>query len=46
MPLFLLVDTFLRFVQDSFEKREEATRHFSKSFVKMLEMYQPIGRKG
>jgi hypothetical protein len=41
-----LVDTFLVFAQNSFEKRQAATSHFSKEFAKIREMCPPIERKG
>jgi hypothetical protein len=39
-----LVNNFLGFTQNSFEKRLEATYLFSIRFGKIWEMFQPIGR--
>jgi hypothetical protein len=43
-----LVDIFLEFAHNSFEKRQAATvlAAFQKSFVKIWEMYDPQGRRG
>jgi ABC-type Fe3+-hydroxamate transport system substrate-binding protein len=42
-----LVDTFLRFGQNSFEEQQAATvlAAFQKSFAQIREKYEPIGRK-
>jgi hypothetical protein len=40
-----LVDIFLRFAQNSFEKRQAAVGRFSKEFCGNPGMYKPIGRK-
>jgi hypothetical protein len=45
MVLFLLVDTFLGFAQNSFEERQATSDTFQKSFAKIREKYQPKGRK-
>jgi hypothetical protein len=41
-----LVDTFLGFAENSFEKSQAAFCRFSKEFMKIREMRQPIRRKG
>jgi hypothetical protein len=40
-----LVDIFLDFEQNSFEKQQAATCHFSKSFVKIHATCKPVERK-
>jgi hypothetical protein len=45
--LFLLVGTvgtFFGFADNSFEERQAATCPFQKTFAKVREMYQPIGK--
>jgi hypothetical protein len=46
ISLFLLVNTFLVFAQNSCEMWQAATTCFQKSFAKILEMCQPIRIKG
>jgi hypothetical protein len=48
IPLILLVDEFLGFAYNSFEKGNAATvlAAFQNKFVKIQEMHKPIERRG
>jgi hypothetical protein len=45
MPLFLSVDAFLGFTQNSLKSSLKPLASFQKGFVKIWEMFQPIGRE-